>query len=106
MDPAAEEAHKYGHVIPFTATEIITSEIKSVLSHFFYRETSEPDNDDDITKTESEGEDQTQNLEPDSSLFALLLTIVRPVDPNPVLLGYLEKIFQILVNTYPREVHA
>jgi hypothetical protein len=39
-------------------------------------------------------------------LFALLLTIVRPVDPNPVLLGYLEKIFQILVNTYPREVHA
>lgn len=87
---SAEETKRLGHTIPYVASEIFNSEIKSVGRQFFYEgELSEQvDSDDEV-----ECFDQKENLELLWKLFALC----EQVPINPVLAGYLEKTVQALV---------
>lgn len=80
----AGETDKYrlGHIAPYVAMELITAEIPCLLQNFFY------DHD-----------------KADASIFIKLLEDVSLNECNTVLCGYFEKIFECLVQHYPKEVY-
>lgn len=67
--------------MPYVAMEIITSEIPNMIKNFFYCDEAE-----------------------DASIFHKYLTVVSE-ECNSVLSGYFEKIFETLVQHYPKEVY-
>jgi len=101
-----QQQHTRGHTIPFVSSEVFSSEIPKVISQFFFDTSLLTGTQKDDTSVNFDDTDSDEISQSNPELFAVMMHFLRNPNLNPVLAGYFEKLFIVIVGIYPRQTFS